>query len=47
VDDATSGAISGAFIRAIAGYADPGHDVFKDAHAYLVRLAASMPRIVA
>ena len=46
VDDATPGAISGAFIKATADYADPDHDMVKDAHAYLVKLAQSMPRIL-
>src|SRR5215831_8435394 len=39
VDDATPGAISGAFSKATAAYADPDHDMVKDAHAYLVKLA--------
>ena len=46
LDDATQGAILDAFIGATTAYADPGHDMFKDAHAYLVKLAHSMPRAV-
>ena len=36
----------GALIRATRAYADPGHDMFKDARAYLLKLAEKMPRIV-
>jgi hypothetical protein len=46
LDDATQGAILDAFIGATTAYADPGHDMFKDARAYLVKLAHSMPRAV-
>jgi hypothetical protein len=46
LDDATQGAILDAFIGATTTYADPSHDMFKDAHAYLVKLAHSMPRAV-
>ena len=46
VDDATPSAVFGAFVGATAAYADSDHDMDRDAHAYLVKLAHSMPRIV-
>jgi len=46
VDDATPAAIFDAFVRATAAYCDSDHDMDKDAHAYLVKLAHSMPRVV-
>jgi len=44
--DAATPAVFDAFVRATAAYANSDHDLVKDAHAYLVRLAQSMPRIV-
>jgi hypothetical protein len=46
-DDGTSAAVFGAFAKATASYADPDHDLEKDALAFLVRLSQSMPRVVA
>jgi hypothetical protein len=46
VDDSTPTAIFDAFVSATAAYADSDHDMEKDVHAYLVKLAHSMPRVV-
>ena len=45
VDDATPVAVFDAFVRATGACADAHHDMDRDAHAYLVKLAL-VPRVV-